>query len=127
MASQPLPPDQPVRAGKKIEVLVHVDVLIRAEIIGHESQPAAHAVRIVDHREAIDKRIARRRLVERRQNSHARRLAGPIRPDVTEHLARIHFERHVVHRVRLVEHAVQAAKLNLWRGGADHGQGPVGE
>ena len=52
-------PDEPVRAGKEIEVLQHVHVLIRAEIIGHESQPPPHAVGVIDHREAVDERIAR--------------------------------------------------------------------
>ena len=117
---QSLLPDQTVGPGEKIQILVDIDVLIRAEVIGHEAQPPSHAVRVVDHREAVHKRVARGRLVERRQDPHASRFAGSVRADVTEHLAGVHFERHIVDRVRLFEHAMQATKLNLWRSRADH-------
>ena len=93
-----------------------VDVLVRAEIVGHEAEPAAHAVGIVDDREAVDERVAGGRLVERGQDPHAGRLAGAVGADVAEHLARGDRERHVVHRVRVVEHAMQAAELDLWCG-----------
>ena len=56
----PLAAGEAIGAGKEIEILVAIDVGIGAEIVGHEAQPAADAIGIVDARKAIDKGVARR-------------------------------------------------------------------
>jgi hypothetical protein len=52
--------------------------------------------------------------VERRQDSHRRRLASAIRTDEAEHLAAPHAERHVIHRVDIVEMTDEAVDLEDW-------------
>ena len=42
---------------------------------------------------------------------------GPIYPNTSPG---IHFKRNVVDRVRLIEHAMQSTKLDLWRSRANH-------
>ena len=76
-------------------------------------------------RKAVDERVAGSRVVERCENPHARRLARAVGADVTEDLARVDFERHVVDGLRFAEVAVQVPQLDERMVGgriaADHG------
>ena len=103
---------QAVRAGEEVEILVAIDVGIGAEIVGHEAEAAADAIGIVDAREAIDERVASGRQIERRQNSHAGRLARAVGADVAEHLAAADLERHVLHGTRRAEEAKQPLQFD---------------
>src|SRR5690606_18341341 len=98
----------------EVEVLVHVDILVGAEIVGHETESATHAIGNFGNRKPIDQGIATRRLVERGEDAHAGRLPRPVRSDVTEHLTRIDRERHVVHGMRIAKKAVDVPQLDLW-------------
>ena len=62
-------------------------------------------------RVAADARVAALRRIQRRENPHRRRLAGPVGPDEAEHLAALDAERHVVDGAHAVEVPDEAVEL----------------
>src|ERR1051326_6872658 len=62
--------------------------------------------------DAVEERVAARRLVERREDAHRRRLARAVRSDEADHFSRTERERHVVERGRAAEFFSQTADFN---------------
>ena len=84
-ASRRSAPRRPIRPGEEVEVLADIHVGVGDEVVGHEAEPAADAVGIVDHREAVDEGVAG---VGSRAwpDPHAGGLARPVGTDVAENL-----------------------------------------
>src|SRR3954453_12716927 len=60
-----IPADESISPGKEIQILDHVHVLIRSEVIRHESQSAANTIRVFDNGKPIDECVAGRRFIKR--------------------------------------------------------------
>ena len=85
-------PDVPRKSvGPREEVDVFHDIHVRvlAETVRHEAHNAAHLVRIIDDRIAINECLSGRRNIERSQDPHRGRLARAVGADEPHHLARI--------------------------------------
>ena len=98
---------QAIGACKEIEIFITIHIVVSAVGVRHVSQATPHAIRIVDHRESIDIRVAIGWNIERRQYAHAGRLAGSIRSDVSINLTAIDLKRNVVDGARLTVITVQ--------------------
>ena len=77
-----------VRVGEELEVLAHGDALVDAGVIGHVADDLAHRLRIDGDVEPVDLDAAGHRLEQRRHDADRRRLAGAVRADEAEDLAR---------------------------------------
>ncbi len=111
----PLATDQPVRAGKEVQVLFAVHVSIGAKRIRHETKSATDEFRVIDDRESVNKGITVAGQIKRCENPHRRRLARPVGPDVSKHMAALNGERNVVNRLGLAKEPVQADEVQCSR------------
>ena len=86
-----------VQPGEELEVLGHGETQVEAWVLGHHRDPLADvdAVRRVE-RQTSDAGRARSRGDQGGEHAHGRRLAGAVRAEKAEHLARGDAERDVV-------------------------------
>ena len=80
---------QAVAAGEEVEVLPDLHVVVDTEDVGHEAEDATDLVGVPGDRPAVDLGVAGRRLEQGRQHPQRRRLAGAVRADEAEDLARL--------------------------------------
>ena len=99
-----------VQVGEAVEVLGHAQPQVETRRLGHDRDPAAdlHAV-LRREREPGDRRRARGRREQRAERAHGRRLAGAVRAEEAEHLARSRpRRRHPEKAMRVAEALGQA-------------------
>ena len=82
--------------GDEREILVHQHVLVERRVFGQVADPPAHRERILGHRMAGDLRLARGGRHEAREDLHGGGLAGAVRTEKAQDLARAHVEGDVV-------------------------------
>src|SRR5437868_18946 len=70
-------------------------------------------LRFLDYRDAVNRGVAFRRFIERRQDPHRRSLSRAIRTDEADYLARRERERNVIHRSSRAEVFFEMADFNL--------------
>ena len=87
---------QAVELGEHPQVLADRQQAISRRLAARDHvDPRAHPIRLARDVVARHARGSGRRRQERRQNLDERRLAGPVRPEQAEDLARRHLQRHV--------------------------------
>ena len=91
---------EPVHAPDEAQEAVHAHALVQRVVLGQVADRAAHrewlALRVVPGHDDG----ARVRPEPGREQAQERALPGPVRPEETHHLARLHAERDVVHGAR---------------------------
>ena len=90
---------QAVEAGEVLEILGHGQPQVEAGVLRHDGDASANLhTPLRFERHACDHRAARRRRDQGREHAHRRGLAGAVRTEEAEHLARGDGERDVVDR-----------------------------
>src|SRR5262249_53250474 len=79
----------------------HLHVVVDAEEVGHVADHAADVFRAVIDRVPADARLAPRRVQERGEDAHGRRLAGAVGADEAVDVALFQFEREPVEGVQV--------------------------
>ena len=74
---------------------------VRAGLLAHHADQAAHARRLADHVEAGHRGLTGVRVRQRREDLHGGRLAGAVRPQQAEHRARLDGQAHAVERAHV--------------------------
>jgi hypothetical protein len=102
---------QAVGPREEVEELARAQVRVGRELVGHEADALAHRSRLLEHRDALEQRVARVGQVERGQDAHRRRLARAVGPDEAIDHPRPHLERERVDRAQLAEAPAERAHL----------------
>ena len=91
-----------VELGEVAQVVVRGEALVQPALAPeHVADPLPHLARVLDHVEPEHARRPRRGDQERDQHLDRRRLAGPVRPEQAEQLARADLEAHAAHGLDL--------------------------
>ena len=104
-------------SGEEVEILEHRHVAVGAILIGHPADAASHLGGMGDDVVPADEGLARRGVVEGREDAHRRGLAGPVRPDETDHLSALDGEGDVADRVDAGERTGEVPDLDCRREG----------
>ncbi len=89
---RPLPARDAPRSREETQVLARGQAVVHAVLVGHVPDELAHSIRFVENAAPADPCLASRRVDQRSQHANGCGLAGPVRPDEAEHLARRHVE-----------------------------------
>jgi hypothetical protein len=91
-----LGPGDRLQAGRQAEVVDQRHVGVERRIFGEIPDPPSDLLRVLVNVVAVERGGAGSGGKVARQNSHCRALAGPIRTQEAQHLARAHLEANVV-------------------------------
>ncbi len=127
--AEPGEPEQPVQSspsflgrhvvqvGVEIEVLLHGEVRVQAESLGHVGDAGLRRLRIRRQALAQHDRVPARGPKHARQHTERGGLAGPIRPDETEQLPPTDLEAELVDRGHVRESTNQPVETDGGFGG----------
>ncbi len=82
----------PEEIGIEVEILVDREVGVEPEALGHVGEPGLHGLRVGDHRDAVEDRVAGARPEDAGEHAQGGRLAGAVGADEPEELAGPHVE-----------------------------------
>src|SRR6185312_5591883 len=101
-----------VDAAVELDVLAHGEVVVEREALAHVPDVALDRLRFAEHVVSGDRRFAARRREETGEHADGRRLAGAVRAEEAEHLARTHVEGDVIDGREAAERARELLRAN---------------
>ena len=107
-------PAQAVGAREEVDVFVHGRVAAVGQRVGHVADAPVRDLGMVEDAHAVEQDVSAVGVVERREDAHRRGLAGAVRTDEADDLARAEGERNMVDGVDAArEGAHEIANLDL--------------
>ena len=97
-----------VEIGVETEVLLHRQIGVEAEALGHVGQPRLGPLRIARHGDPIHERVPRGRPQDPGEHAQGGGLAGAVRPHEAEQLAAPDLEAHPGDGGEIAEFAAEA-------------------